>query len=389
VQKVFSWLAAGAATVLSFVVVVLIAPEGAVAGTQIMGGRFEVNNGFALRRGMDATQLVESTALGGIPIAANAFQQTGNPALGKQILLDTCPPGVATPYCPLVGFAPRGVQPFPGFPQYAQLASTYSSAGPTTGELLAPGAGPGTFAFCPRVGNPRNGVGTLPNCPSEGTSAGAQGFVQYTAGGNQFGGTMSIARDSVTVVSFRVNETPLQFQHDKETRNGGANWGIGVPMSFTSTVQPLGGPKTTMAAFGTFGSITAPGTTLSIGANPLASESTGFPWTTGMVRVSESSCLDNPNQGCNAGTTPNAATIGVVQFTFSGMDSRDVNGVGNIVLVAGGMFQNRVGYTTSNWGSLNLTMGAPVPSMSRWGIASLLLTVPLVGLWVARARLKK
>lgn len=383
----FRWLLAGVSALTT--AFVLLPAQPAFSAQQVMTGSYEMHNGFSTRRKINVNTGVSVSAGGGFTIPSKAFSTMGTPVAGKATFFAQCPPATATGFCPYV-IAAKGFQAFPGFPLYAQVASTYTEY--NEGQYtLKPGSGPGNLGFCPVVGNPANGMGTKPACAALGSFGGAQGIVQYTAGGNQFGGTMAIARRTATVaVSFRVSEVPLKYQHDIETRNG--NWMIGVSSQSTFTTQPgqltaadSRGRQTTGPVLGLYTSIQTQGTLGINGPQPLPSTSTGFPWTTGMVRVAEDSCLANPTQGCNA--TANGATIGIVQFTNTGTDAR-VAGIGNITLVAGGIFQNRGSFSTGNWGILNLNMGAVVPSMSRWGLISVALAIPLVGLWIARSRLK-
>ncbi|MFP6640062.1 MAG: hypothetical protein VCC04_07450 [Myxococcota bacterium] len=386
----FRWLLAGASALGTAFV---LFPAQPASATQVMTGSYEMHNGFSTRRRINVNTGVAVSAGGGFTVPSKAFSTMGTPVAGKATFFAQCPPASATGFCPYI-IAAKGFQAFPGFPLYAQVASTYTEYNEGT-YTLKPGSGPGTLAFCPVVGNPANGAGTKPACAALGSFGGAQGIVQYTAGANQFGGTMAIARRTATVeVSFRLSEVPLKYQHDIETRAG--NWMVGVDSKSTFTTQPgqltpadNRGRQTTGPVLGSYTSILTQGVLGINGAQPLPSSSTGFPWTTGMVRVAEDSCLANPFQACNAtAPTPNAATIGVVQFTNTGMDAR-VGGIGNITLVAGGVFQNRGSFSTGNWGVLNLNMGATVPSMSRWGLVSVALVIPLVGLWIARSRLKK
>ena len=387
----FRWLIAGAGALGTAFVLLPAAPA---SSAELMAGTFEMHNGFSERRRISVGTSVNLAVGGGFTVPKSAFSTMGTPVAGRAAMTAQCPP-TGSPFC-VYAIAAQGFQAFPAFPLYAQVASTYTEMNETTASLV-PGGGPGSLAFCPVVGNPANGVGTKPACAGLGSFNGAQGIVQYTAGSAQFGGTMAIARRTARVaVSFRIQETPLQFQHDIETRNG--NWMIGVASQSTFTTQPGQitpnddrGLYTTGPVLGpVFTSIQTQGAVLGNGAPPLPSTSTGFPWTTGMVRVAEDSCLANPTQACNAGTTPNAATIGIVQFTTTGFDARNATGKGNITLVAGGIFQNRGSFSTGNWGKLNLSIGLPaVPSISRWGLVSVALVIPMLGLWIARSRQKK
>ena len=333
------------------------------AGTFWVSGTFEFHNGFSKRRsiaGYDFNVATTSASgMGDFVIDPSAFSQSGDVTFGKAWAAAVCPTG-STVFC-FLQQANRGFQAFPGFPVFAQVASTYVEKNAVAGNFGA-ASDPGNFSFCPQVGNPANGTGLLPNCPGlqNGFPAGVDGLVQYSGGA--FGGTMSILRDATVVVSQRRQATPsVIFQHDVDPRT--FPWMAGVPMSSTAVNSPATGQQTVNPVFGPNTSIQTAGTVLGLGTGVLPSTSTGFPWTTGMVRVAEDSCNANPTQNCNFSTTtiPTAAP-NVNQWTITGADNRAANGEGTISLVAGGIFQNRDTYSTTNRANLDLTFTLPEPS---------------------------
>jgi hypothetical protein len=360
------------AAVVAGVVLYPAAPAEA-SGTFFMTGTYEMNNGFALRRRIRAFQspvvTTDASGMGGVTISPGVFSQMGNPVDGEVVAGLACPdpsdPGAL--FC-MLQFGAVGWQAFPGFPVFAQGASTFTELNvgvfdaAATGTL-APGNGPGTFNFCPLVGNPNNGPGPTPACPGLGLGSptGVQGLVQYSAGGG-FGGTMAIVRNSTVVISQRRNLGPTRFQHDKAIY-AGAPWNIGVPMSFTSAVTPSAGPITQSPVLGPFTSIQTIGSQVGTGTGVLPSTSTGFPWTTGMVRVVEDSCVIEGT--CPTPFNPNPFR----QFTVTGTDARGPDGQGQLSLVSGGMIQNRDGLSAGNWGNLDLVLALPEPGTAL-GLAS-------------------
>lgn len=260
---------------------------------------------------------------------------------------------------------------FPSFPGFAQLESSHTSSQTAT-ETFAVGGGPGDFEFCPPIGNPLN-----PSCNQAAGLAGYlgfQGFVDYDAGVNQFGGTFRIARKQVAVVSVRIATNPSQFAHQRGVRGappaiaGGpttfrspyfvptpsapsttpirADWAPGLPtisqyfratpgeVTVSPVLDPTGGFIVTPGPVGTATPFT-----------PNPSTSTGFPFTTGMVR----------QVGINS--------LGAVTaFTVTGGNFRGPTGQGNLVLVAGGINQSRAGNSVPTYAIMDINL--PEPGMA-------------------------
>lgn len=347
------WVLGIAATVTAGVVLQPAGPAQA-AGDFFMTGTYEMHNGFSTRRrivGFDPSVVTTAgTGMGAVDIDPSAFSISGTPNKGAAFIKQVCPTGDIV--CILSAGA-VGFQPFPGFPVFAQVASTFTEKNASTG-MLGAGGGPGAFDFCPLLGNANNGTAFPWACPGLGfgSPTGIQGLVTYSGGGG-YGGTMAILRSATVTVSQRRNIGPDRYQHDQDSRTG--FWPVGVPMSYTYTSSPAPGPLTQSPVLGSFSSIQTIGPVVGPGAAVVASLSTGFPWTTGMVRGVEDSCVQ-------AGTCPTPFNPNnFVQFTVTGSDARGPDGQGNLSLVSGGIFQNRDTLTTVNFGTLDLTLALPEP----------------------------
>ena len=149
------------------------------------------------------------------------------------------------------------------------------------------GGGPGSFTFCP-------GGCATPTRP---------GRMEYNQTGNQFGGIMQI----LGVFDVRVGLTGV-----------GQGLFVGtIPIGVSALGGPFGGTGTAMATF--------THTTLPL-SSPVTEIVTGFPWTTGEVRMSMM-----------------AGAISTT-FTAGGKDTRNLGGsTGGISLIAG-MIAHFVGF---------------------------------------------
>lgn len=270
---------------------------------------------------------------------------------------------------------------FPGAPGFAQNVSTFTEA-QTAAHTLAASGGPGNFEFCPPIGNPLN-----PACNQAAGVAGYAGFIgflDYDPGPNQFGGTFRVARKVQTVTSARIATGPSQFAHQKEIR-GALPAQAGGPTTFRSAyfVPTPSAPSTTplrrdwaaglpyrsqyfqaSAGVVTISPVLAPGegwiqTAGPAGtATPIApgpSTSTGFAFTTGRARQVAVNTLG-----------------AIAAFTVTGGNYRGPDGQGNIVLVAGGLFQSRFGISSTNYAIMKLGLvdtTVPEPTTG-WGLAT-------------------
>lgn len=245
---------------------------------------------------------------------------------------------------------------FTAAPHVAQVTSSFTSFNLT--ETLQAGGGPGSFTFCPGVGNPVN-----PNCtsPSQATG-GLNNFLQYTAGPNQFGGTFRVLQQNLRAsVSIRIATNPSQFSHqpgDTVARN----WPGGAPSSSTQFIQRVGGQITSNPVLGPFGSIQTAGPIVGTGTALQTSINTGFPATTGMV--------------VHIDTNPSPFA-----FTLTGSDARTPAGSGQITLVGSGVAQASTGNDFGR--EIEVTL-VPEPATTAMFAAGL---VGLAGLYSQRRRL--
>jgi len=259
-------------------------------------------------------------------------------------------------------------QAFPSFPGFASLRSSHSSSQTAPHTLMVNG-GPGDFEFCPPIGNPLN-----PSCNEAAGLAGFlgfQGFVDYDPGANRFGGTFRIARKQTAVVAFRIATNPSQFAKQRGIRGalpaiaGGpttfrtpsfvptpmappstpirADWAPGLP-TLSQNFQATPGTVTVSPVLHpTLGYIVTPGppgTAVPFPPNP--STSTGFPFTTGRVRMVGINSLG-----------------GVTAFTVTGGNFRGPTGQGNLVLVAGGINQSRAGNSVPTYAIMKVNLPEP------------------------------
>jgi hypothetical protein len=240
---------------------------------------------------------------------------------------------------------------FPAYPSVAQWISTFSSSHAAAG--LAAGAGPGSFAFCPPVGNPAN-----PTCtnPAQAT-AGFNGLIQYTGGANQFGGTIQLVRHQAGSVSRRIATGPSQFSHTPRTRT--SSFPPGAGMSFTTINVRAPGVITQSPVLGPSGQIQTPGFYVGPGPTPPTGFETGQPLTTGQVILRDS--------------VPSAFS-----FTLTGYDNRTPAGVGTIQLVAGSYIQNPQGNPAQAFPrQMTMTLSMPEPT-GYVGLAAGALAIVLV-----------
>jgi hypothetical protein len=250
-----------------------------------------------------------------------------------------------------------------------QFTTRFTFAGPYTPVVLRAGAWTATrpfanFAWCP--GGTANPACTTPRSTGQGAPPGQgtmHGLVRYTAGPQQFGGTMQMLRTGNGGIALLLGATGPTVQHNPMAVPGGAVQNPGGPYA-NSRLQPIpGGPITTGCVFSPGGMISVPGTQVGTGAST-GNLYQGFPMTTGTVYVK--------------------VTIGVVgttTFSASGSDARTPEGAGNITLQAGGLLQRLVqGRTMAYRDTVAMRMVEPTPSMSPAGLAAgALLMVLAVG----------
>jgi hypothetical protein len=250
-----------------------------------------------------------------------------------------------------------------------QLTTQFNFAGPSATGTFKPGNWTKTrpfanFAYCP--GATANPACTTPRSTGQGAPPGQgtwHGIVRYTAGANQFGGTMQIIRGGTGTLSNLLGATGPTVQHNPIAVTGYVAINSGGPYANTRLQPRPGGPITTGAVFSPGGMITQPGVQVGTGS-PTGNFYHGFPWTTGNVYVK--------------------VTIGVTgttTFSKTGSDARTPEGAGNITLQAGGLFQRIVqGRTMAYSAWVKMRMVEPTPSMTPVGVAAgALLMVLAVG----------
>jgi hypothetical protein len=248
---------------------------------------------------------------------------------------------------------------YPAYPSGAQVVETATTSHPADAPLAA-GAGAGSFAWCPPAGNPANPTCTNP----ANATAGLNGLLIYTAGPNQFGGTIDIFTRSVGVTSRRIATGPSQFNHIARSSTG--RWLAGAPYESSIFVQRPPGVITQSPVLGPSGSIQTQGIYVGPGPTPPSIIQTGHPLTTGMI--------------VGRASRPALTTI-----TWSGYDNRTAAGVGTIQLVGGGFF-NQVAATPAQAfpSSSTITLTLPEPKAA---LGFALGAVALLGLtWWRRNR---
>jgi hypothetical protein len=222
------------------------------------------------------------------------------------------------------------------------------------------------FAWCP----PNVG----PACPSP-NAGGQHGLIRYTAGPNQYGGTMQMLSGAGGVISFLLSAAGPTVMHNPFGGALGAapTEAPGGPYanSLLDDVLPAG-PVTTGCVFSPYGLITVPGTIVGYGTTATWDQ-WGMPWTTGQVYV----------KGTQGG--PYTSTTA----TLTGSKNLNATGAGTITMVAGGIanaLHTPTTYMSFDYVTMKLTFPAePLPSMSPAGIAAgALLMVLAVGFALRR-----
>lgn len=216
------------------------------------------------------------------------------------------------------------------------------------------------FSWCPGPGTP-----VKPNCATN--QAGQRdGRIVYESGDNDFGGTMIAVLGGAAATSAILTAGPPQ-----ENQHGplALTFVAGRPYEFT--VMDTGAPfVTTTGAVTNMGIITQPGNQIGTQMGPVFTN-TGFPFTTGMVMIS------NPG---NPPTTP-AST-----FTGTGADNRTPLGAGNIQMVAGVLGNSDLNDENAQLATISVSLIPvdPVPSMGRIGLAVLGTLLIIGGVFAAR-----
>jgi hypothetical protein len=268
------------------------------------------------------------------------------------------------------------VIPIPSVTSLVQLSSMFSFNGPIS---------PGAFAAGPKGTRPANfgwciGAAANPNCTTAaigGSQGTAHGLVTYTAGPNQFGGTMQMLVGGTGAFSGLIGTSPRRIEHaliNAETVAQGGGFATNVSIFFPP------GPVTTGAVCanglcGDAGVIIVPGVTTAPGTGG-TSTFWGFPWTTGMVSVFVNEVPTSPET-----------------VTATGFDTRTPLGAGNISMVAGGLgvFQGPAARAaTSLFSTVTMTFRARnLPALSAGGIATLVSVIAMGAAYALHGRRRR
>ena len=275
--------------------------------------------------------------------------------------------------------------PSASFFQSTRMGENYNQAG-----TFSSGGGPGSFSWCQKFSNTVN-----PNClfPAQATGNEPQ-RITYTAGPNQFGGTVATIRNFVGMFTNQGGNTYNGFATARQNPNGcayGIPSAVGLPRpceiggggdgtdGTRGNLGTIGGiayglwqrivpaPKYTYGAIlGPLGTIQTPGKIVGTGTANAGSVLTGteFGFTTGTVSITQ---YDTTVHVGGSGSTPTYN-----YYTLTGYDNRTALGAGNIQLVAGGVGNGNGNITTSfpvrrTW---TMTLAEKVPTMSPAGFAA-------------------
>jgi len=273
-----------------------------------------------------------------------------------------------------------------------QLTTRITPEGPVDTATLAPGAGPGSFTWCP--GDPAcvAGGGMLSTDPPQGAGA-RNGRIVYRAGASHFGGTMQLLLSGRGMMSFVFQAgTPaligqIPFASDAGTQHTGGPYAFvakqyqarGILTVLFSPPPPGGlitqpGPQCcggTGSPFTPFYFPTVITTPMGFKAGQFTTH-TGFPFTTGTIFAQQT-------MGTGADEL----------FTQMGSDLRTPLGAGNITLVSGGLTLRH--YTTAStpqasFGRVRMTLAAPIPSLSPAAFAAAGALVLVAAGWALHRR---
>jgi len=274
---------------------------------------------------------------------------------------------------------PAAAVPLAGF-TLVQITTMFTIDAPFRTGRLEPGGGPGSFQWCPNS--------TL-SCPVTGNPDGGtrNGRIIYTAGANQFGGTMQMGLAQGGINSFLFNAVPFQVGHVYFGGTGptlmSLAWGRGTPADpWTVMVYLVPGVVTEPIVPPTEnGLVLFPGPKLTTMLGLTTGPSPGATFMLPPIGFSEggmSAGQITTNYGFahTTGTVVGQQTTGTAGpdfFTFMGSDNRTPLGAGNISTVTGGVaFRNTLAGQTP-YAAMNkiwMSLAPQVPSMSPAGFAA-------------------
>jgi len=376
-DRLFGWATAvGTALVL---ILALAAPASA--------RKFQMTGTWAIRNGQVFIPLQFAGTLGGSQMTMTSL---GN--LSKGFFFPNGPiPGfggvTATGMTPATLMVPQHrfqMNPAAAVPlagvTLVQITTMFTVDAPFAMASLMAGGGPGAFAWCPNS--------TL-SCPVTGLPNGGtrNGRIIYSAGANQFGGTMQMGLGNGGINSFLFNAVPFQVGHvyfggtGTTIRNLAPGRGTPanpwtemvylVPGVVTIPVIPptpnglvlFPGPKLTTGG----GNTATMGMTMTFMLPPIGFSTMG---------MSAGQITSNYGFAHTTGTIIGQQSVGTGGddfFTFDGNDARTPLGAGNISTVAGGIsFRNTLAGQTPyiSMHKVWMSLGAPIPSMSPAGFAA-------------------
>jgi hypothetical protein len=307
------------------------------------------------------------------------IQQTLGTPMGGMLLI---PPGVLAR--PAAG-NPVPIPVFPTNPALFQIATSISYAWPAASAVLGPGLGPAPAVFGTSHGgaisyslsgaaNAFGGAGRFAIQPGPGAGSGrvppnAVGALPVASLWFNFEGDLPTSVNAVGIVGLSNPSglaqpgapvsAPGATTMFGPVLNDGMTIMTGTPptMTVTPPFDGLGGVniRDTMGmcvdlCIGSYGTIASSEHLLLSFPSNMVTTSKGFPWTTGLITVSQ----------------PNAVPPEI--FFLSGTDMR-VAGVGNISLVAGALSVRQLTDREANRGWLSLTL--PEPSAALGATAAL------------------
>ena len=256
------------------------------------------------------------------------------------------------------------ILPIPSIPSYVQFTTGLGAVAPQAGStaMFAPGpktSRPANFSWCP-------GATANPACTTvlTGGSQGTRpGIVKYTAGANQFGGTMRVFNTGAFSWYSVVSTIPTYKVRLNNEAGGTAD--IAAGPGYSNYVQETAGagdrvfasPPMVPTYYGAYSIITDPGTEVSTLPNS-GSFGWGFPFTTGMVYLQAPFPSPGP----------------YITISQTGYDNRTPAGVGNISMVAGGLVGSPAGVFVPQ--IVTFTMNVPEPTR----VAMLAAGVAFIGL---------
>jgi len=275
-----------------------------------------------------------------IPINANKSKALVKQTAGPDPKKMTVPPAVFN----RAGGAPLAIGVFANNPKVFQVRTNIAFVGPH------PKLGTMTFKAGGRTGAPTTTItGPLVTNP--------KANIRYTKTAAQFGGPSQTSVAAVTPI--RVWAVAASVPPCKHPAFGGANAGCvaallaafpaptaaaGGPIGFINSTP--GGPAPMSPAIVAISANAKGSVLMSVGAKMTLgltnmATSAGFPWTTGMITISNPSAAGTPEV-----------------FTITGMDSR-VMGVGTISLVSGALSNRKSSGPNSNRSWARYTLPEP------------------------------